>query len=127
MREDVVRIDHDINSKMHLMGHWMRGQMSQTIIPTMWSGDSYDTVGDVFQNPSWSSVIQLSHTITPNLLNEVGLDVNGNTINISPTSAGGASLRRTRGMECGKLLPGQQRTQSPAAGRLRQSSRHHVD
>ncbi len=56
VREDVVRIDHDINSKMHLMGHWIHDQMSQTIIPTMWSGDSYDTVGDVFQNPSWSSV-----------------------------------------------------------------------
>ncbi len=44
---------------MHLMGHWMHDQMSQTIIPTMWSGDNYDTIGDVFQNPSWTSVIQL--------------------------------------------------------------------
>ena len=37
----------------------------------MWSGDSYATVGDEFNNPSWTSVIQLSHTISPNLLNEV--------------------------------------------------------
>jgi hypothetical protein len=106
VREDVVRIDHDINSKMHLMGHWMHEQMSQTIIPTMWSGDSYDTVGDVFQNPSWSSVIQLSHTITPNLLNEVGLDVNGNTINISPTSTGGASYVEPAGWNAGSFFQG---------------------
>ena len=104
VREDVVRIDHDINSKMHLMGHWMHDQMSQTIIPTMWSGDSYDTVGDVFANPSWSSVIQLSHTITPSLLNEVALDVNGNTINISPISAGGASYVQPSGWSAGSFF-----------------------
>ena len=106
VREDVVRIDHDLNSKMHLMGHWMHDQMSQTIIPTMWSGDSYDTVGDIFQNPSWSSVIQLSHTITPNLLNEVSLDVNGNTINISPVSAGGASFTQPSGWNAGSFFTG---------------------
>ncbi len=84
VREDVVRIDHDINSKMHLMGHWIHDQMSQTIIPTQWSGDSYDTVGDVFANPSWSGVIKLTQTLSPSLLNETAFDVNGNTINMTP-------------------------------------------
>lgn len=106
VREDVVRIDQDLGAKMHLMGHWMHDQMSQTIIPTMWSGDSYDTVGDVFANPSWSSVIQLSHTITPNLLNEVSLDVNGNTININPISAGGASFVQPPGWNAGSFFQG---------------------
>ena len=106
VREDVVRIDHDISSKMHLMGHWMHDSMSQTVIPTMWSGDSYDTVGDVFNNPSWSAVIQLSHTISPNLLNEVGLDVNGNKININPVSAGGASFTQPAGWNAGSFFNG---------------------
>ena len=85
MREDVVRIDHDINSKMHLMGHWIHDQMSQTIIPSIWSGDNYDTVGTVFANPSWSAVIKLTQTLSPSLLNETSFDVNGNTIDMSPT------------------------------------------
>jgi hypothetical protein len=106
VREDVVRADHDINSKMHLMGHWMHDQMSQTIIPTMWSGDSYNTIGDVFENPSWTSVIALSHTITPNLLNEVGLNVNGNTINISPISADGGSYVQPAGWNAGSFFQG---------------------
>jgi len=106
VREDVVRIDHDLNQKMHLMGHWMHDQMSQTIIPTMWSGDSYDTIGDVFQNPSWSSVIQLSQTLSPNLLNETSLDVNGNTISISPVSAGGASFVQPQGWNAGSFFQG---------------------
>jgi hypothetical protein len=85
VREDVVRIDHDINSKMHLMGHWIHDDMSQTIIPSIWSGDSYDTVGTVFQNPSWSAVVKLTQTLSPSLLNETAFDVNGNTIDMSPT------------------------------------------
>ncbi len=85
VREDVVRIDHDINSKMHLMGHWIHDQMSQTNIPTQWSGDNYDTVGDIFANPSWSAVVKLTQTLSPSLLNETAFNVNGNTINMTPT------------------------------------------
>ncbi len=84
VREDVVRIDHHFNDKYQLMGHWIHDQMSQTIFPTMWSNDSYTTVGDVFKNPSWGTVIKLTQTLSPTLLNETSLNVNGNTINISP-------------------------------------------
>lgn len=84
VREDVVRIDHHFNEKYQLMGHWVHDQMSQTIFPTMWSGDSYRTVGNVFNNPSWSSVIKLTQTLSPNLLNESSLNVNGNTIDVTP-------------------------------------------
>ncbi|MGA3009029.1 MAG: carboxypeptidase regulatory-like domain-containing protein, partial [Terracidiphilus sp.] len=58
VREDVVRIDHDFTSKMHLMGHWIHDQMSQTYFPNQnWGdGDSYTTAGDTMANPSWGSV-----------------------------------------------------------------------
>ena len=85
VREDVVRIDHNFNDKYHLMGSWIHDAMTQTIIPTQWSGDSYDTVGDVFANPSWGSAIRLTQAISPTLLNETGLYVNGNTISVTPT------------------------------------------
>lgn len=84
VREDVVRVDHDITEKYHLMGHWIHDQMSQTIYPSEWSGDSYYTVGTLFANPSWASVIKLTQTLTPNVLNETSLNVNGNTIQWSP-------------------------------------------
>src|SRR6202789_4572958 len=85
VREDVVRADHDITPRLHLMGHWIHDQMVQTIIPSEWSGSSYDTVGTVFANPSWASVIKLSQTLSPSILNETSLNVNGNTINWTPT------------------------------------------
>lgn len=84
VREDVVRMDHNITDKYHLMGHWIHDNMSQTIFPTMWSGDSYTTVGNVFSNPSWAAVVKLTQTLSPNVLNETGLFVNGNTIDITP-------------------------------------------
>jgi hypothetical protein len=85
VREDVVRIDHDLTDKLHLMGHWIHDDMSQTIFPSMWSSDSYDTVGNVFKNPSWGAVVKLSQMISPTLLNETAVNVNGNTIDITPT------------------------------------------
>jgi hypothetical protein len=85
VREDVVRIDQYFSSKYHLLGSWIHDAMSQTVIPTQWSGDSYSTVGDVFSNPSWAAVIKLTQTLSPTLLNETALNVNGNTINVTPT------------------------------------------
>ena len=84
VREDVVRIDHNITDKYHLMGSWIHDAMTQTIIPTQWSGDNYDTVGDVFANPSWAAAVRLTQSISPTVLNETGLYVNGNTISVSP-------------------------------------------
>jgi hypothetical protein len=84
VREDVVRIDHHFNDKYQLMGHWIHDSMNQTIFPSMWDGDSYVTVGDVFKNPTWGTVIKLTQTLSPSLLNETSINVNGNTINIDP-------------------------------------------
>ena len=84
VREDVVRIDHHFSDKYQLMGHWVHDQMSQTIFPTMWSGDNYTTVGNVFSNPSWGAVIRLTQALSPTVLNETSFDANGNKINITP-------------------------------------------
>ncbi|HEV2276691.1 MAG TPA: TonB-dependent receptor [Acidobacteriaceae bacterium] len=84
VHEDVVRIDHNLTDRFHLMGSWIHDSMSQTIFPTMWSGDSYTTVGDVFSNPSWGAAVRLTQTLSPTLLNETGLYVNGNKINVQP-------------------------------------------
>jgi hypothetical protein len=84
VREDVVRIDHHINDKYALMGHWIHDTMSNTQYPSMWSNDSYFTVGTVFKNPSWGSVIKLTQTLSPTLLNETSINANGNHINMDP-------------------------------------------
>lgn len=84
VREDVVRGDQQITDRYHLMASWIHDAMSQTIFPTMWSGDSYTTVGDVFNNPSWAAAVRLTDTISPTLLNEIGFYPNGNHIHVTP-------------------------------------------
>lgn len=102
VREDVVRVDHNFTDKYHLLGSWIHDSMSQTIIPTQWSGDSYSTVGDVFSNPSWAAVLKLSQQLTPTLLNETALNVNGNTIDVQPTGV----YQQPTGWNAGSLFTG---------------------
>ena len=84
VREDTVRIDHNLSDNLHLMGSYIHDQMSQTYFPPLWSGTTYTTVGNIFANPSWAAVVKLSQTISPTMLNEVCLCVNGNTISTTP-------------------------------------------
>jgi hypothetical protein len=84
VREDVVRIDHTINNKLQLMGHYLHDQVSQTYFPPLWGDSSYPTVGTAMLNPSWSSTIKLTQTLSPTLLNETAFLYSGNTIHLSP-------------------------------------------
>ncbi|MEG9436303.1 carboxypeptidase regulatory-like domain-containing protein [Edaphobacter sp. HDX4] len=84
VREDVVRIDHAINTKLQLMGHYLHDQVDQTYYPPLWGNSSYPTVGTAMLNPSWSSTIKLTQTLSPNLLNETAFLYSGNTIHLDP-------------------------------------------
>lgn len=84
VREDVVRMDHNINDKWQLMGHFVHDGVNQTYATSLWNNDSYPTVGTTFTNPSYSAVIKLTGAITPTLLNEVSFNYDGNIIKIQP-------------------------------------------
>jgi Carboxypeptidase regulatory-like domain len=93
LREEVVRIDHNFNSKFSVFGHYIAEQVTQGFATSQWSGDNVPTVGDNFGNPSYSAVIHTTYTISPTLINEVAFNYNGNRINIIPYAATGlASL-----------------------------------
>ena len=102
VREDVVRIDHDITDRLHLMGHWIHDAMSQTYYPDMWSNDTYPTTGDVFGNPSWGTVIKLTQTISPSFIER---DVDQRERQHHFHYAGG-NLRAAVGMDTDGLFPG---------------------
>ena len=84
VREDVVRIDHAINNKLQLMGHYLHDAVTQTYYPPLWGDSTYPTVGTAMLNPSWSATIKLTQTLSPNLLNETAFLYSGNTIHLSP-------------------------------------------
>ncbi len=100
LREEVVRIDHNFNSKFSVFGHYIAEQVTQGFAISQWSGDNVPTVGDNFGNPSYSAVIHTTYTISPTLINEVAFNYNGNRINIIPYAATGlASLSLPAGYD----------------------------
>jgi len=103
VREDLFRIDHNINDKWQLFGHYIGDSVNQTYATSMWSGDSYPTVGSSFSNPSWSSVIKLTGELTPTVLLEGAFNFNGNKINIAPS---GTNYLKPTGWSAKSFFPG---------------------
>ena len=91
LKEEIVRIDHNFSSKFSVFGHFIAEQVSQGFPISQWSGANVPTVGDTFGNPSYSAVVHATYAISPNLLNEVAFNYNGNRINIVPFAGAGLS------------------------------------
>ena len=89
LKEEIVRIDHNFSSKFSVFGHFIAEQVSQGFPISQWSGANVPTVGDTFGNPSYSAVVHTTYAISPNLLNEVAFNYNGNRINIIPFAGAG--------------------------------------
>ncbi len=104
VREDVVRIDHTINSKFQLMGHYVHDAVQPTFFPPLWTG-SYPTVGTTMLNPSYSAVIRLTQTYSPNLLNETTFNYDGNKIFLTPIAGAGSSIALPSGWSASSYFP----------------------
>jgi hypothetical protein len=105
VREDIVRIDHNINSKFQLMGHYLHDAVTQTVYPPLWGNSSYPTVGSAMLNPSWSSTVKLTQTYSPSLLNESSFLFSGNTIHLSPVAGPGGSFTQPSGWTATTFFP----------------------
>jgi len=105
VREDVVRIDHAINSKYQLMGHYLHDTLLQNYFPPLWGDSTYPTVGTIMTNPSYTAVIKLTQTYTPNLLNETAFLYAGNKITLTPTAGPGGSFLQPSGWTATSFFP----------------------
>jgi hypothetical protein len=85
LREEIVRIDHNFNSKFSVFGHFIDESVQQTFGSSLWNWSNTPVQGTAFGNPSYSAVVHTTYAISPTLLNEVAFNYNGNRISISPT------------------------------------------
>jgi Carboxypeptidase regulatory-like domain/TonB-dependent Receptor Plug Domain len=85
VREEIIRVDRQINSKFSVFGHFVDEKIGQGFGTTMWSGDNVPSASNSFANPSYSLVLHSTHIISPTLLNEIAFNWNGNRITIAPT------------------------------------------
>jgi hypothetical protein len=104
IREDTVRIDHTINSKFQLMGHYLHDAMQNTFFPPLWTG-SFATVGTTMLNPSYTVAIKLTQTYSSSLLNETGVFYSGNKIHLTPIAGAGYGFAQPSGWNAQSFFP----------------------
>jgi hypothetical protein len=104
IREDVVRIDHSINSKFQLMGRYLHDAMERQFFPPLW-GSGFATVGTTMQNPSYTVAIKLTQSYSSTLLNETGFFYSGNKIKLTPLAGSGFGLAFPSGWTANSLFP----------------------
>jgi Carboxypeptidase regulatory-like domain/TonB-dependent Receptor Plug Domain len=69
-REDLVRIDHDFNSKLRATFRAIHDSWDTTNATVTWGSESFPTIGTHFIGPGVEMVGRLTATISPTLLNE---------------------------------------------------------
>jgi hypothetical protein len=69
-REELVRFDHDINSKMRASFRYVHDSWDTTNPTVTYSGYNFPTIGTRFFGPGINMVAKLTATISPTLLNE---------------------------------------------------------
>ena len=106
VREDLFRVDHTINDKWSLFGHFIHDANDSVQSTPEWQGDNIPTVGSNFSNPSYSSVIKLTGSLTPTVLLEASFNYDGNKIAIIPVAAEGGNFVKPSGWGTGTYFAG---------------------
>ncbi len=83
--EEIVRIDHAVNDKWQILGHFLHEAQATTDpgADLSWNWTTYDTINSVESNPSNSAAVKLSGEISPSMLFEASMNYDGNIINIT--------------------------------------------
>ena len=85
LREEIVRVDHQFTDRLSLMGHLIWDSSANNYATTLWNTSTYPTIGTTLNAPSYSTVVRLTWTMSPTVVNELSYNFNGNKIDIVPT------------------------------------------
>jgi hypothetical protein len=100
-REELFRIDHNFNSKLHGTFRFIHDSWN-TITPTPNWGtvkNTFPTVQNNFVGPGIDMVVRLTQTITPSLLNETVFSYTDSHITLTNVNGpGGANFQRPAGL-----------------------------
>ncbi|MGH9445317.1 MAG: carboxypeptidase-like regulatory domain-containing protein [Terriglobia bacterium] len=102
VNEQIIRIDHQFSNKTSLMAHYVRNGIDQDFPTTLWSSDSYPTVGTAFLNEPEMAELQLTRTISPTLLNETMIGWSRQPLTLLPIG----SYQRPSSLAISRLFAG---------------------
>jgi hypothetical protein len=102
-REELVRLDQNIGSKLRLSLHGIYDSWSTTVPVPQWpldnNANSFPTVQNKFVGPGTSLVAHLTHTISSTLLNELEASFTNSHITLKNVNGpGGADYQRPAGL-----------------------------
>ncbi|MCM3872759.1 MAG: Plug and carboxypeptidase regulatory-like domain-containing protein [Pyrinomonadaceae bacterium] len=87
-RQDNVRIDVNLTSKMSLMGRFINEKWTRGSPATLWGDTAFPTLDSDWNQPSKSFAIKLTNTLTSTSVNEFQFSRAGNDIIIVTNEAG---------------------------------------
>jgi Carboxypeptidase regulatory-like domain/TonB-dependent Receptor Plug Domain len=102
VHEDVVRIDHDINSRFQLMSHYVHDNVQQ--YSQGLGTNTFTTIPEILTVPSYSGVVKLIQIYTPTLVNQTAFNYNRATRQWS--YAPGAIYQQPAGWNAETFFPG---------------------
>ncbi len=107
-REDSVRVDQNITSKIRLFLRYTQDIASQTQVPGKFSNE-YPTVETFQPFPGRSVVLNLTYSIRPNLLNAMSLSSSSDTQGVLKPIVGvdsvSGSILYPSGLDIGSMFP----------------------
>lgn len=108
-RDDIIRIDQNINSKTQLFLRLIQDAYTQTFTPTLWSNANFDTVDTLWTSPAKSAVAHVTTMLKPTLLNEASFSFSSdvNTVNqTAGASSPAGSILKPTGWSATNIMPG---------------------
>lgn len=84
-REELFRVDDNINSSNHLYFNFIHDAWNTISVPSLWGNGGLPTVETNFVGPGVAMVAHLTSTITPNLINEFVAGYTADHINLDDT------------------------------------------
>ena len=105
IREDVVRIDHSINSKYQLMGHYLHDAMAKTFFPPLWGRRRLSDGRHGHDESLVYGGHQAHADLFAQLLNETAFLYSGNKITLTPIAGAGNSFVLPSGWTATSFFP----------------------
>ena len=105
-REELFRIDQNINSKTKASFRYIHDSWDTTILSPQWGvvQNSFPTIQSTFTGPGISMLAHLTNTISPTLLNEFVFSYTTDHINLQNIDANGVQWQRPAGLTAGYIF-----------------------
>ncbi len=85
VREEILRVDHNINERNQIFFRFVQESISQQFPTTQWGSQTYPTIGTLFTNQPKAYHGQWTSTFTPRVVNEASLSFARQPLQLNPT------------------------------------------